>query len=554
VLIQEAEDMTRLWLAVVATAWGSAALANDARIMIVDDVAGEEGHVTVLPYDGVLPESPHPKLAVPQMPGYPVQMGSQVNFKPARGMAFADLDGDGVLEVIASSTDSRLYAWDATGSPMPGFPVSLIGWAQYAPSVADMDGDGDVEIVQPTRGQTSGGRLYAIDHTGAVLPGFPISMTNDNLSSCATLYDLDDDGVMEIIIGQRDYPIGYIHIVRLDGSEWGGNWPVAIDHVPAATASVGDVDNDGSPEIIYLSYNSIYVLNVDGTVETGWPLQIANAKFSYQSPALADLDDDGDLEIVVGAHQTAAGCYVFHHDGTLYPGWPKLLGTWTYCPPTVTDLEGDGILEILDGRAGFGPGVYSNCFWAWESDGSIKPGFPYAQAHGGGSEGPITVADIDGDGTMEIFTDHNIQDGDGGYLFGVDASGNDLPGFPLRPQGFTYLNGAMIADVDGDGDYELGVLSNEETVTNVNLYDLGETYQVTDRDWPTYHARNERGGLYAPGGDCVGDLDGDGDTDLSDLGILLASYDVDGGGDLDGDGDTDLSDLGILLADYDCGT
>jgi pimeloyl-ACP methyl ester carboxylesterase len=47
-----------------------------------------------------------------------------------------------------------------------------------------------------------------------------------------------------------------------------------------------------------------------------------------------------------------------------------------------------------------------------------------------------------------------------------------------------------------------------------------------------------------------GDLDGDGDVDLADLGILLASYDIDDGGDLDGDGDTDLADLGILLANY----
>jgi hypothetical protein len=47
-----------------------------------------------------------------------------------------------------------------------------------------------------------------------------------------------------------------------------------------------------------------------------------------------------------------------------------------------------------------------------------------------------------------------------------------------------------------------------------------------------------------------GDLDGDGDVDLSDLAILLASYGVDAGGDLDGDGDTDLSDLAILLANY----
>ncbi|MCK4871820.1 MAG: hypothetical protein KAS72_03750 [Phycisphaerales bacterium] len=51
---------------------------------------------------------------------------------------------------------------------------------------------------------------------------------------------------------------------------------------------------------------------------------------------------------------------------------------------------------------------------------------------------------------------------------------------------------------------------------------------------------------------CVGDLDGDGDTDQSDLGILLAAYELTAAGDLDGDGDTDQSDLGILLADYGC--
>jgi hypothetical protein len=51
---------------------------------------------------------------------------------------------------------------------------------------------------------------------------------------------------------------------------------------------------------------------------------------------------------------------------------------------------------------------------------------------------------------------------------------------------------------------------------------------------------------------CPGDLDGDEDTDLSDLGILLASWNLDDGGDLDEDGDTDLSDLGLLLADFGC--
>jgi hypothetical protein len=54
---------------------------------------------------------------------------------------------------------------------------------------------------------------------------------------------------------------------------------------------------------------------------------------------------------------------------------------------------------------------------------------------------------------------------------------------------------------------------------------------------------------------CPEDLDGDGDVDISDLGILLAAFEVNDGGDIDGDGDTDISDLGALLAAFEqpCG-
>ena len=56
---------------------------------------------------------------------------------------------------------------------------------------------------------------------------------------------------------------------------------------------------------------------------------------------------------------------------------------------------------------------------------------------------------------------------------------------------------------------------------------------------------------------CVGDLDGDGDTDQGDLGILLGDWGCTGGncpGDVDGDGDIDQGDLGVLLANWGCGT
>ncbi len=178
---------------------------------------------------------------------------------------------------------------------------------------------------------------------------------------------------------------------------------------------------------------------------------------------------------------------------------------------------------------------------------------------GRGSDGPLTVADVNGDGTLEIFADsyaYNSSTGEG-RIFGVDANGQDLPGFPLITTGSTAMNGATIGDVDGDGHYELGVLSFRQMPPyemRVNLFTLPDTYASTSRDWLTYHGSNCREGVYQGASTaCLGDLDGDGDTDQSDLGLLLASYEIDGTGDLDGDGDTDQSDLGILLADYECG-
>jgi len=229
----------------------------------------------------------------------------------------------------------------------------------------------------------------------------------------------------------------------------------------------------------------------------GWPKQIPNAKFSYQCAALADLDGDGTLEVVVGAHSNAPGVYAFHYDGSSVTGWPKRVNTWTYCPPTVADLENNAIADIAAGQAGYVSGS-SRCFWVWDSSGQVRSGFPYVSDHGGGSEGPLTAADVDADGLQEIFADHNIMIDNQGYLFGVDAAGRDLPGFPLRTNGFTYMNSAAIGDVDGNGTYELAVVAVNGNLITVYLYTLPWKYKRSGREWPTYHARNSRDGLRSP--------------------------------------------------------
>jgi hypothetical protein len=471
---------------------------NPKRVTVTDAASAVPGMdvVETLPAVTPLPgtsDAPPPA----QLAGFPIAIGAHASFSPWRTGVIEDLDRDGANELLVASTDSKLYCFRGNGAAFPGFPVSLIGMAQYAPSVVDLEGDGKLDIVQFTRGLTNGGRMYVLDNTGVVRTGFPISVNNQNLDGSPTCADLDDDGVLEILVPERAYPIGWLHVFEPDGTQWGGNWPVQLSHVPTGSPAVADVDLDGTLDIVYTSYDQAYLLHSDGTAFTGWPKPITNANFSYQSPALADLDNDGDLEIVLGTHGNAPGYHVYRYDGTLMPGWPKSVGTWTYVPPTVADFEKDGTYEILGGREGTGISP-SAVLFCWTPSGAVKPGFPYYSfnpAYGGGCGGAIAVADVDGDAVRDVVFDHNVQDGSGlGWLFGANASGANLAGWPLRPTGFTYMNGPTFGDLNGDGNLDMVFLSTALPTAYVNAYDLGVPYNRYEVPWGAYHQDYDRSG------------------------------------------------------------
>jgi hypothetical protein len=341
--------------------------------------------------------------------------------------------------------------------------------------------------------------VYAFRANGLAVSGWPKSLNGNNIEGSPTAVDLDGDGLLEVLVQERAYPIGIVHAFYADGRPFPGAWPVSLDHLATGTPAVGDLDGDGLIEIVCLSYNSVWVLRPDGTSKPGFPYDVFarhNAHFSYQSPALGDLDRDGKLEIVTACHFSGAGCYVFRHDGTLQPNWPQTFGgTWSYCPPTLADVDRNGTLEVLCGRAGgTAAGITLD---VWRADGSRLPGFPIVQP--GGAEGQIAVGDIDTDGTMEILFDSNLAESatGQGWLHCVDATGAVEPGFPLRTAGFSYMNGATLGDVDGDGLLELGVVSTMGSVATVALYKLTGPANPGQILWKGYHEGNERRGLTA---------------------------------------------------------
>lgn len=433
---------------------------------------------------------------LPVMPGWPKQVSSNPQFGPSRGAALADFDGDGRPEVIVPSTGGQLHVWKCDGSYYPGWPRSLGAMGQYAAAVADIDLDGEHEIAVCTRGQTSGGAVCVYKEDGTAKPGWPFTgLVGGNFSDSPTLVDLNGDDTLEIIVGERDYPTGHLHVLSHRGTELTG-WPYSLDHVPAMGAAAGDIDLDGRPEIVYGSYNSLYVFEDDGTLLPGWPQTNPNGGyFSYQSPVLVDLDGDDTLEIVVAEHRDGSGTYVFRHDGTMQSGWPFRFARWSYCPPTACDLFRDGGAEVLCGQSGIMGGA-ADVFYGFDAGGTVLNGFPIVQPDGDAAEGNIAVADLDDDGDMEVIFSSNLMLDNKGFLYAVHHDGSPVSGWPLRPSGFTYMSGATIADVDGDDSLDIVVVSAGSSTMDVTVYEAGVPFSRAAWEWPTYQFDMRRTGLY----------------------------------------------------------
>jgi hypothetical protein len=435
---------------------------------------------------------------LPLMPGWPKSVANAL-YAPSRGVALADLDGDNRLEVIMPTGGGRVYVWRHDGSDYPGWPVSLVtDSCQYAAAVADVDLDGELDIAVGTRSFTGGdGPVYLFTRDGNVSAGWPFRGGGGYFNESPTLVDIDGDDTLEVIACERRGVLGYLWAVRHDGRVQPGSWPQVLDHVPATGAAAADLDGDGAVEIVQCSYNSMYVFSADGTLRAGWPVTTPNGRnWSYQSPALADIDGDDTLEIVTAMHKEGGGAYVLRHDGTIQAGWPQTYPNWTYCPPTVADLGGDGELRVLCGVSA-GVSGYSNVLYAHDRDGGYLPGFPYS-SQTGSNEPNLTVADLDGDGDMEVLLSSNrITSADSlGYLYALHHDGSEVTGFPLRPWGFTYLNGANVADMNGDGLLDIVAVSAHADRLDVTIWEAGVPFSRTSWEWPTYQFDMQRTGRY----------------------------------------------------------
>ncbi|MBK8502547.1 MAG: T9SS type A sorting domain-containing protein [Saprospiraceae bacterium] len=429
--------------------------------------------------------------------GYPKVFAANTVFKNFRNVTLEDLDGDGADEIIFGVADKFfVYRRDTVW-----WSRELSGLARFPAAVGDLESDGIKDIVVLTGFNDDDGRVYAFNSRGIDKPGWPKSFAGHWMISSPALMDVDQDGRQEIVCSDLESGLGSVYLLRSDGSMYSDQWPVTLPNVPAVTPSIGDIDHDGSLDIVVNSTREIYAFDLQGNIKPGWPFGNGLTKFSFQSPILADLEGDGSLDIITEGHGDLSLYITLDAQGNHREGWPKPVpqGQWTFHTPTVIEYRGEPL--ILTGRP-ISDGTAKPMLFAWRPDGSLLDGFPIVKS--GGLEGMITVADIDKDDEPEIIFPSNMIDSTGhGFIHAYELDGSgEVPGFPIRPYGWTYLNGATLGDVDGNGLLDMVILTYTQSEGSIHDSALLYVYEIdapADSEhilWSTYKGSNKRDGLF----------------------------------------------------------
>lgn len=345
----------------------------------------------------------------------------------------SDIDGDGAKELLALGTMgdiSHLYAWEADGSPYVG-QNGLSLWLNEPVTLdlalGDVDGDGIAEIVLTT--DAGGISVYDPDTlvgSNIVLkPGFPFFMQGRSFAA-PMLADLNGDSRPDIV----------------SADEFGNVYAIAVNDDTAAVlsgfpVSTGEEVRPGfalveeSPVAFAMLTSSglLYLFNSQGELADGFPVNLGSGSAQCEvPPVVADVDGDGQREIVVFAYEYNQ----YRYDVVSLEGEVEFSSTRLFQPsltaPALADLDADGSLDIV-----FASG---NGLWALDGSGSVLSGFPVV--------------------FPETYEDRQLIEY-GGFLYFVTFNAP-----------FSFRNSPVIADFDADGEAEIAIGAPDNGVYLVN--------------------------------------------------------------------------------------
>ncbi|GAB4140964.1 MAG: hypothetical protein Tsb009_10530 [Planctomycetaceae bacterium] len=336
----------------------------------------------------------------------------------AYSVAVGDIDGDGDMDVVTGSVyDGQVRWYENDGDPQsPAFTERLVGTTAGVRSIqlASFNNDGTLDIIVASAVNNTVGWFSNDAGDGSSWTLFPAT-TSAIAARTAVAGDIDGDGDMDLISASS----GDDTIRWFESS--GGLLPVLVERVITNTAdgardvTVGDVDGDGDLDVIVASYYDDRIAwyengNGDGTV---WARRLVSVSADgARSIAVADVDGDGDLDILSASTYDHTIAW-YENDGASNPTFtPRLISNGEQGAQFVStaDLDLDGDLDIIS-VAEFPDAVDVSRIAYFMNDGADDPTFT-RNAIDTTNDRPVSVAtgDLDGDGDLDVVSASILSD------------------------------------------------------------------------------------------------------------------------------------------------
>ena len=381
------------------------------------------------------------------------------------------------------------HALTITAGHQAGWPAVTAGAVRASVVAVNLEADDStLEVVAASYDSC----VHVWDAAGMPKPGWPVRVVN-KVSATPAVGNVDTtDAALEIVVGCWE-GTGTLYCFNHDGTQVTG-WPVNLGASIESAPTLADIDSDGELEVIVAAGTQVHVRRADGSVQGGWPQATNYASVLYTSPAVADFDGDGYGEIVVCGSTTTM--YLFEHTGA--QKWTKTLaGFWVYAPLSAGDLDWDGVPEVIVHTWD----LYNSQLYAYRGDGTAPTGWATPKVVGMQARAGAAVGDLTGGGRLELV----IGGGNNGRVHAYGSDGNPVsPAWGTGVQvGAKTWAPAVLSDLAGDGTCEVVALATD--IDKMMVLDAAGTALPA---W----SRSIDGDTY--GAPCVVDLDLDGDTEI----------------------------------------
>jgi hypothetical protein len=401
------------------------------------------------------------------------------------GLVTGDFNGDGKLDwVVANAGDNSLdlYLGNGDGTAQLPIIIPVLGQSPVAVAAADLNGDKKLDLVVAEADSGTIGVLFG-NGDGTFQPEVQILL--DVAPVALAIADLNGDGHPDLLAGidSTDTQLNFFAAFLNNGSGHFGSPIFAPNPAPefldGDNLSVADVNNDGIPDVLVAGTNAegtvvqMFIGKGDGTFTAGQQVDESSGPVrDVTNAVLVDVNGDGcadvvDVDTVALIHIFPGDCKGNFDNQTnfqVYGSGDIGFGL------AVADINGDGQLDIIVGGVQKGaPGG----FFGTETGNTVSVRYGNGKGHFGpaqvyrGDPGmfALAIADLQGNGHPDVITAN--QDANTTTVYVNNGSGNFGPplggydGFEEGPQ-ISPIGSPdsrfEVADINGDGKPDLGLI------------------------------------------------------------------------------------------------